>query len=225
MERGKCPERIVLEGLRGRVKRAAYLGDGVLNIAEEKGVWVVYPVANGSVDSPVDVICVELEEGYEILPLHAWVAGRMLTWENAVPVNAYSSMDYYTGFRSVIAYNWMIKTAVRQLKPVLFYTEEERGKKIVLAVDGEEKEVVLDGGSQVKTQAPRVMWGNIFGNVRRFAGKHTGSFCGRWSSGRRGVAIVWGFATGAEMGASGWREALCLVLAGNGCGPGRGCGC
>lgn len=162
VERGKRPERIVLEGLRGRVKRAAYLGDGALNIAEEKGVWVVYPVANGSVDSPVDVICVELEEGYEILPLHAWVAGRMLTWENAVPVNAYSSMDYYTGFRSVIAYNWMIKTAVRQLKPVLFYTEEERGKKIVLAVDGEEKEVVLDGGSRVKTQAPRVVWGNIF---------------------------------------------------------------
>lgn len=156
------PERIALEGLRGKVKRAAYLEGESLNVAEEKGTWMVYPAARSAVDSPVDVICVELEEGFEILPLHALVTGRTLTWENAVPVNAYSSMDYYTGFRSVIAYNWMIKRSAGQLKPVLFYTEEERGKKIVLTVDETAREVVLDGGTEVKMHSPVVRWGSIF---------------------------------------------------------------
>ncbi|MDE5638897.1 MAG: alpha-L-fucosidase, partial [Odoribacter sp.] len=156
------PERIALEGLRGKVKRAAYLGGESLNVAEEKGTWMVYPAVRSAIDSPVDVICVELEEGFEILPLHALVTGRTLTWENAVPVNAYSSMDYYTGFRSVIAYNWMIKSSAGQLKPVLFYTEEERGKKIVLTVDEKEREVVLDGGTEVKMHSPVVRWGSIF---------------------------------------------------------------
>lgn len=156
------PERIALEGLRGKVKRAAYLEGESLNVAEERGTWMVYPAARSAVDSPVDVICVELEEGFEILPLHALVTGRTLTWENAVPVNAYSSMDYYTGFRSVIAYNWMIKSSAGQLKPVLFYTEEERGKKIVLTVDETAREVVLDGGTEVKMYSPVVRWGSMF---------------------------------------------------------------
>lgn len=156
------PERIALEGLRGKVKRAAYLEGESLNVAEEKGTWMVYPAARSAVDSPVDVICLELEEGFEILPLHALVTGRTLTWENAVPVNAYSSMDYYTGFRSVIAYNWMIKSSAGQLKPVLFYTEEERGKKIVLTVDETAREVVLDGGTEVKMHSLAVRWESIF---------------------------------------------------------------
>jgi len=162
VEKEKRPERISLEGLRGKVKKAATIGGKALRVAEEKGMWVAYPEADGSADSPVEVVRVELEEGFEILPLHARVTGRVLTWENAVPVYAYSSMDYYTGFKSVIAYDWVIKTSAGQLKPVLLYTEEERGKKIVLTVDNTEKEVVLDGGAKVKTQTPGVTWGSIF---------------------------------------------------------------
>lgn len=162
VDKEKRPERIALEGLRGKVKRAAYIGGEAVGVAEEKGIWVIYPAAEGSADSPVDVICMDLEAGFEVLPLHAKATGRVLTRENAVPVNAYSSMDYYTGFRSVIAYNWVVKTSAGQLKPALLYTEEERGKKIVLAVDDMEKEIVLEGGEKVKPQPVKVAWGNIF---------------------------------------------------------------
>lgn len=162
VEKEQLPERIVLEGLRGMVKQAVYFDGKPLRVTKEKGEYCLYPEAGGNPDSPVDVICVELEDGFEILPLHALVKGRTLTWENAVPVNAYSSMDYYTGFRSVMAYNWMIKTSVGELKPVLFYTEEERGKKIVLTVDEQEKEVVLEGGVSMKSQTTDVKWGNVF---------------------------------------------------------------
>lgn len=162
VEKEKRPEQIRLEGLRGKVKQATYIGGETLKVAEEKGTWIVYSVGSRDADSPVDVICVELEEDFEILPLHARATGKLLTWENAVPVNAYSSMDYYTGFRSVIAYNWMIKTSARQWKPTLLYTEEERGKKIVLTADDMEKEIVLEGGEKIKWQTTGVTWGNIF---------------------------------------------------------------
>lgn len=162
VEGKKRPERILLEGLKGKIKQAVYVGGKPLKTAEEKGTWAVYPEPEDAPEAPVEVIRVELEEGFEILPLHGFVTDRTLTCENAVPLYAYSSMDYYTGFRSIIAYSWGIRTSAKQLKPAIFYTEEEQGKKIVLTVDDTEKEFVLEGGKKQHPQPSKIKWGDLY---------------------------------------------------------------
>lgn len=162
IEKGKIPERIVLEGLRGEVEEAVCMAGGAVCFAREKGEWTLWPGSGLPDEGPVNVIRVKLGEAYHIVPLHSLLSGGVLSHENAVPVYAYSAIDYYTGFRSVIAYNWKIKTSAKQLKPEIWYTDQEKGKRVVLKVDGREHEILLEGGKPVTVKQKPLKWGSVY---------------------------------------------------------------
>lgn len=162
IEKQKVPARIVLDGLKGKITEAVYVNGGQVKFSQNGGVWLIKPEENRPVDGPVDVIRLRLKEGYEIVPSRHLVKNKMLNWENAVPLYAYSSMDYYTGFRSVIAYNWRLETSGKRLKPSVIYTEGEKGKKIKLSIDGVEKEISLVGGKRMEREWPEAKWGNFY---------------------------------------------------------------
>lgn len=158
---------IRLEGLKGEILSASYVGGGKISWEREKGTWQLYGTRYCQPDSPLGVICLQLAEGWEVqtLPRPGQQRGTLLPSE-ATPLYAYSSMDYYTGFQSTIAYTWGFRESRKKIRPFVYYTDNERGKKIALQIDGEKKAILLEKGIQVEPSwylgGGKVHWGKIF---------------------------------------------------------------
>ncbi len=162
IEKGKVPEQIRLDGLRGRIREAGYWDGEKIGVDQVGGEWVLYLSGKEHSAGPVEVMYVEMEDNYYIDPVHSRVEGNVLHPGNSVPLYAYSSMDYYTGFQSTIAYTWGVKTGKRSVTPVVYYTDQEKGKKIKLNIDGKGQELILEKGVQQKQQSAPVHWGKIY---------------------------------------------------------------
>lgn len=185
---------IRLDGLRGEIRSASYVGGGEIVFGREKGEWHLYGKNVRQPDSPFTVICLQLAQGWRIEPqLCPGRKRNFLFPDEAVPLYAYSSMDYYTGFQSVIAYTWGFEASARKIHPVVFYTDNEKGKEIAMRIDGTEKVIRLEGGERVKPASllageevrPGKTWiknsGSVFGS-RPLAGKevHPGEKGSGW---------------------------------------------
>jgi alpha-L-fucosidase len=93
----------------------------------------------------VHVIRVELEEREE-RKVATIEDKAMLSWENATPDYSYSCFDYYSNYRSVVAYNWLVKNK-KAIKGVrLGYAPSDVGKRVSLTVGDTSFEVSLDQG-------------------------------------------------------------------------------
>lgn len=173
VDKEKMPDCLELSGLRGNITGAWYIGGKEVAVGREKGIWSICDLRSGSQpDSPVTVICIDMDGGYVIEPCSV-VGGKLLTSRNSVPLYAYSSMDYYTGFQSTIAYTWNFRSGKSGVRPSIYYTDNEKGKKIVVEIDGVKQDVVLDEGETVRKKSSGVYWGktyckpsgSIFGSV------------------------------------------------------------
>lgn len=174
---------IRLDGLRGNILAASYVGGGEIRFGRENGEWHLYGKNDRQPESPFTVICLQLARGWKIEPLLSpGKKHNLLVPAEAVPLYAYSSIDYYTGFRSMIAYTWGFEEAAPKIRPVVFYTDNEKGKDICMRVDGKEKRIRLEGGRKVKPASllagekvkPGKTWiknsGSVFGS-RPLSGK------------------------------------------------------
>lgn len=95
---------------------------------------------------------------------------QMLSWENAHPSYSYSCFDYYSNYRSTIAYNWYL-SGVSKVKTIeILYTESEVGRTIDLEVNGQPMKVVLDDGM------PESLDNSISVEAARFGRMRGGSF-------------------------------------------------
>lgn len=169
------PEKLELDGLQCESASAVYLGGGKAGIGKEKGVWCVTQVRNNVQTGPYTVLRVDFPEGFAIEHSHFMVKGRVLTPWNSIPEYAYSSIDYYTGFRSTVRYNWRFSSAMRRMKPKLLYTENEKGKKILAGFDGDVREIVLENGHLKDCDIRGIVWGKVYE-------KETGGVLGRQPS-------------------------------------------
>ena len=91
---------------------------------------------------------------------------RVLSWENAAPAYSYSCFDYYSNYRSTVAYSWNLDIRDRVEELELLFTADEQGREIVLNVDGCEIPLTLSGVKvPLQTTEPSVE--NIrFGRIR-----------------------------------------------------------
>lgn len=161
-DRGAAGGVIRLEGVEGVVEGAAFVGGGSVEVKKVKGgIEVVLPERVS--DVPVEVVRVDFKEGVGVVPVH-YVSGGELSASNAVSLYAYSSMDYYTGFKSIIAYTWNFRSGKSSVAPVVYYTENERDKKVSLSVDGETRAFVLKDGAAEKLPVKEgsVQWGRVY---------------------------------------------------------------
>ena len=69
--------------------------------------------------------------------------GEKLSWVNAIPEYSYSCFDYYSNYRSTVAYRWNVNMQQSADEIELQYTKEEAGREIFLEVDGVSIPVVL----------------------------------------------------------------------------------
>ena len=90
-----------------------------------------------------------------------------LSFDNTHPVFAYSSMDYYSSFKSIVGFHWYLGVEANAVQPVLYYTADNAGEVIRLTVDGNGRDVKLENGKAcpLTTDVKAVKWGEtrLFG--------------------------------------------------------------
>lgn len=74
--------------------------------------------------------------------------GTYMTAADAVRDYSYSCFDYYSNYKSTVAYGWSLNVSGKKGVSVL-YSDNEKGTRIALEADGVGREVVLDSGCEV----------------------------------------------------------------------------
>lgn len=168
----KLPEDgiIRLAGLKGTVKPVFVLGDKRaynFKVKQAKdGLELLLP-KDFTLDGTVKVLHLGLSKTTQILPREPLPAGTLqLTRDNAEKLYSISGGDYESYYRSTVGYNWLFKGGSG--KPVLWFTEQERGRKVEFDVNGNKKVVALEG-ERTDIKKVDVAWGPIY-----LAGPHWG---------------------------------------------------
>jgi len=113
--------------------------------------------------SSYEVLKLSFRNGYQVIP-DLIVSDGMLTTANAISDYGHSSLNYYAGYKSLIAYNWSLHSGKQQVAPVLCFTENERGRTILLDVDGKREEVTLSSSrfTTERLSEKTIRWGAIY---------------------------------------------------------------
>lgn len=137
-------------------------GDGKMAMYLQNGDEISVSVpASAYKDSIIHVLTLELDKPIEAQPALP-VKGMTLTANNATPDYSYSCFDYYSNYRSAVAYNWNVEQ--NMLKQLQFiYTDQEIGRSIDLTVDGKAYTVTLkDGKAESLEPANGTVWGKRY---------------------------------------------------------------
>ena len=171
--------RLQLPGLSGRIKSATVLGDPALHlrIEQKKGAYAVVLPDTFTLNEQIPVIDIAFEDGYKIAPDHVLQpqekqGGFLLNNQNATPHYTISGVDYDSYYRSVAENSWIISSRRSTSCEAFFsYTEEEKGKKIMLTVNGQQDPVTLDNGQSVELPGTAgIDFGNIYLNGTHWSG-------------------------------------------------------
>lgn len=166
--------KIELSGFNGKVKGVTQLASGdKLPYNQNKGELEI-DLSTVSSGEDIPVLKIMFEDGYTIIP-PSIVTNGILTSRNAISLFGHSSLNYYAGYKSVIGYDWILYSRKSPVSPLITFTENERGRKIELEIDGRRHPVTLeaDASETVRLPGNSVKWGNlyrkpgrgVFGNV------------------------------------------------------------
>jgi Alpha-L-fucosidase len=126
-----------------------------------KGYYIRVPKTVGAL--PYTVLKISFKNGYRIIPENI-VKNNPLTPQNATPFFGHSSLNYYSGYKSLIAYDWAFQSRKKEVVPELFFTDNEKGKTIRIEVDGISQEVTLhsSGSKTEKLPTNALKWGDLY---------------------------------------------------------------
>ena len=93
-------------------------------------------------------------------------AEHALSWKNATPDYSYSCFDYYSNYRSTVAYNWSVvgEDDIKGLK--LRYAMSDAGKTVKVQVGDKEYEVTLGMDGMEELDANVKVVSSSFGRMR-----------------------------------------------------------
>ena len=105
-------------------------------------------------------------------------AEHALSWKNATPDYSYSCFDYYSNYRSTVAYNWFVvgQNDVKGLH--LRYAMSDAGKRVKVQVGDKEYEVVLDMENMEELDAKVEVVSSSLGRMRGGTFDRTASLAG-----------------------------------------------
>lgn len=125
----------------------------------------IYPTARQLAgESPFPVVKLSFANAFTVMPTRVFNAKTTLTSENATPYFGHSSLDYYCGFKSLNAYSWDFVNKNKSLSPTITFTDQEKGKSILLTLDQKDKVVTLQPSSQYveKPLKNSIFWRNLY---------------------------------------------------------------
>ena len=166
---------IELNGVLGNASRAILLADSRALPLKQKGQTVKIDIPSDvQPDCGMTVVKLSFDGDFRTVPDDI-LKTSVLTAANAIPVYAYSSMDYYSSFRSTVGYTWHFSGKAPSTTPTLLYTAGNEGDAIRLEIDGKAQDIVLEGGTArpLTVKPESVKWGEarLFGpQEERFNG-------------------------------------------------------
>lgn len=166
---------IELNGVLGNASRAILLADSRALPLKQKGQTVKIDIPSDvQPDCGMTVVKLSFDGDFRAVPDDI-LKTSVLTAANAIPVYAYSSMDYYSSFRSTVGYTWHFTGKAPSITPTLLYTAGNEGDAIRLEIDGKAQDIVLAGGTArpLTVKPESVKWGEarLFGpQEERFNG-------------------------------------------------------
>ena len=155
---------IILNGLIGKAKKASLLVDGkALNLKQDGQSVSVNIPGDVKPDRGMIVVKLEFAGAFRVVPDRILETSE-LSAVNAIPVYAYSSMDYYSSFRSTVGFSWHFRKSGKTITPTIVYTAGEQGKELRLAIDGKEQDVTLVGGEvqKLNNHPEGITWGKVY---------------------------------------------------------------
>ena len=155
---------IILNGLIGKAKKASLLADGkALNLKQDGQSVSVNIPGDVKPDRGMIVVKLEFAGAFRVVPDQILETSE-LSAVNAIPVYAYSSMDYYSSFRSTVGFSWHFRKSGKTITPIIVYTAGEQGKELRLVIDGKEQDVTLVGGEvqKLNNHPEGITWGKVY---------------------------------------------------------------
>ena len=177
---------VILNGLIGKAKKATLLADGKkLDLKQEGQTVSVNIPADVKPERGIVVVKLEFADNFRVVPDQI-LETSVLTADNATPVYAYSSMDYYSSFRSTVGFSWHFNKTAKTVTPSVVYMAGDRDKEIRLELDGKVENVKLAGGDvqKLNNDPAAVTWGNVYKYTiagERFNGNSVGVKNDNWS--------------------------------------------
>lgn len=147
----------------GKVKDVTLLATNKsLNYTQTKNSLSVQ-LPEGDLVGPMAVVKIAFDNDYATIP-SSIVSGKVLTPQNANPLFGHSSLNYYAGYKSLIGYDWTLKSDRKQTSPKIRYTDSEIGRIIELSTKNETQKVSLDVSNPktIKLDNNSVAWGNLY---------------------------------------------------------------
>ncbi len=159
---------IVLPGLDGKIEKVLVLGENTpcTYHKDKNGVTVEVP-ASVKPEQEIKVIEVAFDDSYSVPPINIvpYTKGLTLDQHNAFKYYSNSGVDYNSRYQSTIREEWTLLPDKNEKRtPVLYYTDEEKGRTIDFQLDGQTMKMTLDGGTQVKlpNNITGLAWGPIY---------------------------------------------------------------
>jgi alpha-L-fucosidase len=119
---------------------------------------------------PTDVHVIKVELSNATRKVAAIAADKTLSWKNATPDYSYSCFDYYSNYRSTVAYNWLVvnKKPIKGVR--LKYAMSDACKAVRIQVGDKEYEEALS------LDAPLELKGNVTVVSKQYGRMRGGTF-------------------------------------------------
>ena len=160
--------KIRLSEFSGKVRDVKLLSSGASYPFLQKGNALEIDLSKTLSGGFMPVLKIDFENEMAIMPSNV-VKNNVLDAQNAVPIFGHSSLNYYGGYKSIIGYEWTVGGNKKQAAPELIYTDNERGRDIVVNINGKEQTVLLNAGTSKteKLQKNTVKWGKLYQKTGR----------------------------------------------------------
>ena len=181
---------VLLSGYEGNVSQVEVLANNQPCSFTETKEGLKIKLQSVDIDD-IPVLKVVFEDGFMVKP-HNLIRKGFLSHHNAVHTYGHSSQDYYGGYKSLIGYDWDFASKRRSVKPILYFSENEKDKLVTISIDGNEQEVCLSSENAITKNLNKnsVSWTNtytksgrgVFGYIEEEQGKliHTDSIKSNW---------------------------------------------
>ena len=116
---------------------------------------------------PADVHVIKVNFGGESWHEVSSLGGHeALSWKNATPHYSYSCFDYYSNYRSTVAYNWSVASRSEVKGLELVYSMSEAGRDVKVQVGDKEYEVALGFENEQTLKNKVKIVSSSFGRMR-----------------------------------------------------------
>ena len=182
---------VLLSGYEGNVSQVEVLANNQPCSFTETKEGLKIKLQSVDIDD-IPVLKVVFEDGFIVKPYNLIRKG-FLSHHNAVHTYGHSSQDYYGGYKSLIGYDWDFASKRRSVKPILYFSKNEKDKLVTISIDGNEQEVWLSNENAITKNLSKnsVSWTNtytksgrgVFGYIEEEQGKliHTDSIKSNWT--------------------------------------------